>query len=76
VGSEMCIRDSYQEGAVKLATRNAQANSIANAHFVQSDWFSALAGQTFDIIASNPPYIEESSPTLMRATCVLNQKQH
>ena len=54
----------FQKGAVKLATRNAQANSIANAHFVQSDWFSALAGQTFDIIVSNPPYIEESSPYL------------
>jgi len=54
----------FQTGAVKLATRNAQANSIANAHFVQSDWFSALAGQTFDIIVSNPPYIEESSPYL------------
>ena len=37
----------FQEGAVNLATRNAQANCIANAHFVQSDWFSALAGQTF-----------------------------
>ena len=54
----------FQAGAVKLATRNAQANSIANTHFVQSDWFSALAGQTFDIIVSNPPYIEESSPYL------------
>jgi release factor glutamine methyltransferase len=54
----------FQAGAVNLATRNAQANSIANAHFVQSDWFSALAGQTFDIIVSNPPYIEESSPYL------------
>lgn len=54
----------FQAGAVKLATRNAQANSIANAHFVQSDWFSALAGHTFDIIVSNPPYIEESSPYL------------
>ncbi|MEC9163471.1 MAG: HemK/PrmC family methyltransferase, partial [Pseudomonadota bacterium] len=39
----------FQAGAVKLATRNAHANSIANAHFVQSDWFSALADQTFDI---------------------------
>lgn len=54
----------FQEGAVKLATRNAQANSIANANFLQSDWFSALAGQTFDIIVSNPPYIEETSPYL------------
>ena len=54
----------FHAGAVNLATRNAHANSIANAHFVQSDWFSALAGQTFDIIVSNPPYIEESSPYL------------
>ncbi|MEE3056432.1 MAG: HemK/PrmC family methyltransferase, partial [Pseudomonadota bacterium] len=54
----------FQAGAVNLATRNAQANSIVNAHFVQSDWFSALAGQTFDIIVSNPPYIEEASPYL------------
>ncbi|WP_334018549.1 peptide chain release factor N(5)-glutamine methyltransferase [Alteromonas sp. S015] len=54
----------FQGGAVNLATRNAKANSIANAFFVQSDWFSALAGETFDIIVSNPPYIEESSPYL------------
>ena len=54
----------FQHGAVKLATRNAQANKITNTRFVQSDWFSALAGQTFDIIVSNPPYIEESSPYL------------
>lgn len=54
----------FQHGAVKLATRNAQANNLTNARFVQSDWFSALNGQTFDIIVSNPPYIEETSPYL------------
>ncbi|AXT37310.1 peptide chain release factor N(5)-glutamine methyltransferase [Alteromonas sp. BL110] len=54
----------FQQGAVKLATRNAQANNLINARFVQSDWFSALDGQTFDIIVSNPPYIEETSPYL------------
>ena len=54
----------FQQGAVKLATRNAQANNITNTRFVQSDWFNALNGQTFDIIVSNPPYIEETSPYL------------
>ena len=54
----------FQEGAVELASRNAKANGISNARFVQSDWFSALEGRTFDIIVSNPPYIEESSPYL------------
>lgn len=54
----------FQQGAVKLATRNAQANNLLNARFLQSDWFSALDGQTFDIIVSNPPYIDETSPYL------------
>ncbi|MBT3135067.1 peptide chain release factor N(5)-glutamine methyltransferase [Alteromonas sp. ALT199] len=54
----------FQQGAVNLATRNAEANGITNAQFMQSDWFSALTGQTFDMIVSNPPYIEETSPYL------------
>ncbi|WP_438443989.1 hypothetical protein [Escherichia coli] len=27
---------------------------------MQSDWFSALAGQQFAMIVSNPPYIDEA----------------
>lgn len=54
----------FQTEAVKLATRNAQANGISNARFLQSDWFHSLKDHTFDIIVSNPPYIEETSPYL------------
>ncbi|MBJ2128840.1 peptide chain release factor N(5)-glutamine methyltransferase [Alteromonas sp. IB21] len=54
----------FQIGAVELATRNAESNNVTNAQFLQSDWFSALTGQSFDIIVSNPPYIEETSPYL------------
>ena len=54
----------FQTGAVELATRNAEANGVTNARFLQSDWFSALTGQSFDVIVSNPPYIEEASPYL------------
>jgi release factor glutamine methyltransferase len=43
--------------ALALAQANADAND-ARVRFLQSDWFAALApGETFDLIASNPPYI-------------------
>ncbi|TYL48638.1 peptide chain release factor N(5)-glutamine methyltransferase [Marinomonas sp. IMCC 4694] len=47
------------EAAVALAQRNAVRNNIRNATFVQSSWFDALHGQAlFDLIVSNPPYID------------------
>jgi release factor glutamine methyltransferase len=39
-----------------VARANAAANR-ANVRLLRSDWFTALAGETFDLIASNPPYI-------------------
>lgn len=44
--------------AADLATRNAEALNISNAHFLQSDWFVALGDEAFDLIVSNPPYID------------------
>lgn len=52
--------------AVRLATGNAERLAIANATFIESDWFAALTGQRFDIIVSNPPYIAEDDPHLAR----------
>ncbi|MGK9174328.1 peptide chain release factor N(5)-glutamine methyltransferase [Yokenella regensburgei] len=45
--------------AVALATRNAQHLGIDNVTFQVSHWFSALEGASFDVIVSNPPYIDE-----------------
>lgn len=57
-----------QAQAVALAERNAQALSITNVRFEQSDWFSAFVSQVntpvFDIIVSNPPYIAADDPHL------------
>lgn len=50
--------------AVELANRNAIQNSIENVTFLQSDWFDALSGGKFDLIVSNPPYVESNSPYL------------
>ena len=51
--------------ALRVAKGNAEANG-AQVRFVKSDCFSALAGETFDVIVSNPPYISrEEMETLM-----------
>lgn len=43
--------------ALAVAIENAQRLKIPNVSFIRSDWFSALNGQRFDLIVSNPPYI-------------------
>lgn len=50
--------------AVELAKQNAIQNGIQNVTFLQSDWFNALADKRFDLIVSNPPYVESTSPYL------------
>lgn len=52
------------QGAVELAQRNAQRLGIHNAAFRLSNWFSALAGERFAVIVSNPPYIDEADEHL------------
>lgn len=56
------------QAALDIAIENAQNHNITNVHFVLSDWFSALnqdnIKQKFDIIVSNPPYIEANDAHL------------
>ncbi|MCG7599028.1 peptide chain release factor N(5)-glutamine methyltransferase [Halomonas sp. McH1-25] len=51
-------------GAVALARRNGERLGLANASFVASDWFAALAGERFELILSNPPYLAADDPHL------------
>jgi len=50
--------------ALAVAQRNAQRHAIGNVAFVHGDWLAPLAGQHFDLIVSNPPYIEAADPHL------------
>ena len=50
--------------AVALALRNKAHLAIPNVRILQSDWFSALQGQSFEMIVSNPPYIDAQDPHL------------
>jgi len=52
--------------AVELAQDNAQRLHIENARFILSNWFSDLPAQRFDLIVSNPPYIDAADEHLQQ----------
>lgn len=55
--------------ALEVARHNATVNKIANIEFIQSSWYSELSTndeQLFDVIVSNPPYIDEADEHLAR----------
>lgn len=56
-GAQVVATD-VSEAAVAIARRNAERNKVADRVTVrQGDLFAPVAGETFDLIASNPPYI-------------------
>jgi release factor glutamine methyltransferase len=65
-GSQAVLADLSPD-ALDLARENAALLEVSNATFIESDLFSALAGQTFDLIVANLPYVPESDrPTLSK----------
>jgi len=53
--------------AAAVARRNAAEQGLAGRVEVrEGDWFAPVAGARFDLIASNPPYIEAADPHLDR----------
>jgi release factor glutamine methyltransferase len=52
------------QAALQVARGNAARLSAGNLRLLQSDWFSALEGEIFDVIVSNPPYIAAADPHL------------
>ena len=55
-----------QASAVALAERNRRRLGLDNVRVVESDWFRQIPPQTFDLIVSNPPYIDPDDPHLGR----------
>jgi release factor glutamine methyltransferase len=54
-----------QVKALAVATQNAETNGLNNVTFLHSNWFEKVAKETkFDLIASNPPYVEAGDPHL------------
>ncbi|MBQ0711849.1 MAG: peptide chain release factor N(5)-glutamine methyltransferase [Porticoccus sp.] len=61
----ICAVDAVAE-AVALADENRRQLGFDNVRVFQSDWFSELNGQTFDLVISNPPYISASDDHLQQ----------
>lgn len=58
------IATDVSDDALQVARENAVANRIANVVFRHGSWLAPLAGERFDLIASNPPYIADGDPHL------------
>lgn len=50
--------------AIALAKENGAKHRLERVNFIQSDWFSALEHKQFDLIVTNPPYIEDENEYL------------
>lgn len=53
-----------QASALAMAEYNARQHHCLNIHFYCSHWFTKIPAQQFDIIISNPPYINANDPHL------------
>lgn len=60
------IATDVSAAALQVARDNAQNHAIGNVEFRHGHWYAPLAGERFDLILSNPPYIEEGDAHLVQ----------
>jgi release factor glutamine methyltransferase len=52
------------EQALAVARFNAQALNLSRVQFLHGTWLEPVQNQTFDLIISNPPYIDANDPAM------------
>lgn len=59
--------------AIRIARENAETNGVAaRIRFLQGDLLSPVAGEVFDIVVSNPPYVPQAD----RASLAVEVRDH
>lgn len=61
--SKVTLIDQSQH-AIQNTKQNQMLHQVTNTMIQKSDWFSALDQTRFDVILSNPPYLEDKDPHL------------
>ncbi|MGE0372914.1 MAG: peptide chain release factor N(5)-glutamine methyltransferase [Gammaproteobacteria bacterium] len=60
------VATDISPAALEIARENATRLGAAEVEFRLGDWCAALAGERFDLIVSNPPYVEAGDPHLQQ----------
>ncbi len=60
------LASDISEAALIVARENARSLSLSNVNFIQSDWGKSIPQQKFNLIVSNPPYIETNDSHLQQ----------
>ncbi len=58
------LATDFSKSALELAESNRLRHELNNVSFKQADWFFGLGKKRFDLIVSNPPYIDPMDPHL------------
>lgn len=62
-GWRICASD-VSRGALEVARANGRRCLPGRVEFIESDWYTGIAGRTFDLLVSNPPYIDPADTHL------------
>lgn len=57
--AERVVGTDFNPRAVAMAKVNSALNGIRNVEFREGDWFSSVAGERFDLIVSQPPFLPQ-----------------
>lgn len=58
------VATDYSSQALIVAKMNATQHHLPHVSFIQADWLTPFKARSFDLIVSNPPYIEQADPHL------------
>jgi len=58
------VATDVSAAALAVARGNAAALGLSRVEFRLGDWYAPLAGELFDLLVSNPPYVGSADPAL------------
>jgi release factor glutamine methyltransferase len=60
------VATDLSEAALAIAIENARQLDLSNITFLNGDWTEPVSDRTFDVIVSNPPYVQSNDPALQQ----------